>query len=660
MIQLARMIACMFFFFTPINCLAQIDICVRENQEDGNDSCLLLSQLSDYLALPSIHDENGNLIDDINVEFMPGTYFVNNPIVVDQKVTGSGAKKLTFFARKQGDVVLSGAKKLNLIPVSSSFAKKYNLLSTTLYAKLANTNIQSVTSFPENAFGVAFSPGVLLFENGVPSVMNSIPSAGYEKTIESVSTDAAAGFTYTDMVPRNFINDENMVASGYFLHNWAHELLSVKFDQENERFVFDRTLPKYGVGDGKRFKILNVLYGMKKAGRWYWDAKNSRVFINLNSPDNRDNVYISNLDYIFNLNAANNVSIDSLSLTAMRKSGLYISGSSNIAIDNVSVTYSAGSGIIASGNNIKMNGVVVGHTGSNGISLNSGDRKTLLSGGSVVSNCSVSHMGESKKTYTPAISLAGVGNVVEKCELMEGAHAAIIFSGNDHVIRNNRIHDVVLDSQDAGAIYACRDWSARGTVIEYNNIYNVGPTSSSLGAYAQNAVYLDDQTSGITVQNNIIRNVGRGILVGGGRDNFIFNNVIQNCKVSGITIDARGIPALGETTYAKNESLFALLSMFNITQPPYSTRYPALSVLSENEYGYPGGNQFSANIFAQCRYIIVRRPAELGFKEDHSIVINKSVVNIPLAQSINVESVLSDTLSSLNGIPYYSAGFLYE
>ncbi len=71
---------------------------------------------------------------------------------------------------------------------------------------------------------------------------------------------------------------------------------------------------------------------------------------------------------------------------------------------------------------------------------------------------------------------------------------------------------MLLETGDCGAIYCGRDWTLHGTVIRGNLIHDIKGTD----ARYQNAVYLDDMASGITVEGNIFLRCNWGMLVGGG------------------------------------------------------------------------------------------------------------------------------------------------
>jgi hypothetical protein len=72
---------------------------------------------------------------------------------------------------------------------------------------------------------------------------------------------------------------------------------------------------------------------------------------------------------------------------------------------------------------------------------------------------------------------------------------------------------------------------------------------------------------------------------GGGRDTFIGTNVIAKCH-AGIFTDRRGIAVINEIP-GDPWNLLEKLRMYNYTQPPWSTAYPALSAIP-NDYSNPG------------------------------------------------------------------------
>ena len=169
-------------------------------------------------------------------------------------------------------------------------------------------------------------------------------------------------------------------------------------------------------------------------------------------------------------------------------------------------------------------------------------------------------------------------------------HIAIGFTGNEQTIEYNEIHSAVFQSNDAGAIYTSppdETWSMRGHKIRYNYLHNIHGFEGKgcLG------VYLDDCFSSADISSNIFYDVATAILIGGGRDNLMTNNLFINCGRA-FSIDARGLGwAKGVGNFATKE-----LIDLNYKQPPWSVRYPELLNILEDEPLAPKGNVMARNI----------------------------------------------------------------
>jgi len=176
--------------------------------------------------------------------------------------------------------------------------------------------------------------------------------------------------------------------------------------------------------------------------------------------------------------------------------------------------------------------------------------------------------------------------------LHDAPHTAVLFWGNDHVLEFNEVYRVCTDTGDAGAFYTGRDWSQRGHVIRYNYFHDLAAgLDREQGFNDVMAVYLDDQASGTTVFGNVFSRVKCAVMVGGGRDNTVENNIFAFCGRA-ISLDARG----AGDRYSAGNTLFDRLKPVGHDRPPYSQRYPALARVLDDNPGHPKGNVISRNI----------------------------------------------------------------
>jgi hypothetical protein len=186
--------------------------------------------------------------------------------------------------------------------------------------------------------------------------------------------------------------------------------------------------------------------------------------------------------------------------------------------------------------------------------------------------------------------LFGVGNSATHNLIDNVPHVAVGFSGNEQTIAYNEIHSSVFQSNDAGAIYTSppdETWSMRGHKIRFNYLHHI----YGFEGRGCIGVYLDDCFSSADISGNIFYDVATAILIGGGRDNPMTNNMFLRCKQA-FAIDARGLGwAASVGQFARKE-----LIELNYKQPPWSVKYPELLNILEDEPLAPKGNVMARNI----------------------------------------------------------------
>jgi hypothetical protein len=133
----------------------------------------------------------------------------------------------------------------------------------------------------------------------------------------------------------------------------------------------------------------------------------------------------------------------------------------------------------------------------------------------------------------------------------------------------------------------------RGNSIRYNYLHDI----SGFEGKGCVGVYLDDAYSSADVTGNIFNKVTEAMKIGGGRDNNVLNNIFIDC-VPSLEIDARG---LGWMEYLiidwlKEAKEKGIISGIAYNKPPYSTRYPELANIINDEPKAPKGNVISRNI----------------------------------------------------------------
>ena len=173
--------------------------------------------------------------------------------------------------------------------------------------------------------------------------------------------------------------------------------------------------------------------------------------------------------------------------------------------------------------------------GSYGIGVRGGDKNTLTKANIVVNNNLIHNYQTIDRATGAGITTYGAGITISNNEIFNANHTGIHYSGIYHVIENNIIHDVCLQSDDAGAIYAGRSWTSYGNIIRNNLVYDSG-----YNKHTPKGIYLDDAMSGQKVYGNLLINIPDfGIVLGGGRDLKVYDNIIINAKRTPFFYDAR-------------------------------------------------------------------------------------------------------------------------
>ena len=426
-------------------------------------------------------------------------------------------------------------------------------------------------------------------------------------------------------------------AFGYFMWDWADSSTPVTFYTPN-RAMYPRFVSNYGARAGALYYLYNVLEELDAPGEFWLDRETGHLYV---WPfGENDAVSLSLAKKPLFSGAADGVKIEGFTLECVRSSGIELSGR-GITLKSLLVRGVADHGIVLSGTDNAVLDCEITRTGRGGVMLSGGDRATLTPGNNRVENCFIHHFSEVYQTYQSGVSLGGVGNICRHCEICFTPHIAIHYGGNDHLIEYNYIHDAVLHSSDAGAIYSGFDWCGHGVVIRYNLLERIGA-----GGFRPDGIYWDDGQSGQTAYGNIVIGVPKnGFLVGGGFENTVRHNLIIGDGESPIRYDdrnrdgflhggwakqavnthdaphwqkLRATPYLSEPWKKKFSSLSRLKTDFSNPEDPDFPINPTGSVVADNIVIHPegrlGGIAESVRTYGTVENNrVFRTPQEAGF-----------------------------------------------
>ncbi|MBO5649235.1 MAG: right-handed parallel beta-helix repeat-containing protein, partial [Clostridia bacterium] len=360
---------------------------------------------------------------------------------------------------------------------------------------------------------------------------------------------------------------------GYFMYEWADASSPITVRPKYQEFDMHRVAP-YGVKPDAKFYLYNVPEELDAEGEWYLDRKTGNLYF-WPWEGAEEASFSFRHGALLQCKGVRNMAFTGFTITC-GIDGAITAECEDTLFSDLTVTNIYDNAIVVDGKRNTVYGCHLERLGSAGIVLKGGDAATLTEGQNRAENNLIRDFAQVNQMYRPGISIGGVGNAAVHNEICNAPHSAIIYGGNCHVIEYNDIHDVCLQSSDAGAIYAGRDHTAFGTVIRYNRLVNLGS-----GEYKPQGIYWDDTLCGQTAYGNIIVNVGNwGFQVGGGRWNRVENNLIVNAGAAALEYDSRlrdGMLFGGwypKTNWDLHAAQYAQIDRFS---EPWISRFPQLA-----------------------------------------------------------------------------------
>ncbi|MBX3257345.1 MAG: right-handed parallel beta-helix repeat-containing protein [Chitinophagaceae bacterium] len=497
----------------------------------------------------------------LTINLRAGIYFLDKPVLIND----SG---ISIIAYNHEKVVLTGAKSIKLSAhdlITNS--KAYKDLPTVAVGQVYAINLrkygiidygQIISTFYANPLKPS---GLAIFdEKGKDDYelarwpepdepllrIAKIVTGDTNKPAFIFNYPAQLGKKYTSLIEKNNFGTDCWV-EGQFSVGWASDNVpvyafdpmrrSIQLDKIPNRGLYsDEDKQVQGANNVRGFYFYNSIAFLNRSGEWYLDRKTGMLYVWPVASANTIWISLAS-EPLFNIQGGKQIKLEYLNFMGSRSGLLTISQSDSITITNCSFSNAGLRGLHCQQlTNAIISNCYFNALGAGGVYLDGGNRRNLTSGNNKILNCEFTNYATRYKTYSPAVRLNGVGNIIEGCYIHDAADQAILFGGNDHVISNNRIEKVCQFYHDMGAIYAYsyNDLFAVGTVIEKNYFTNIYNKYSNAIA----AIYIDGGTCGIKISSNTFINCGsqkpgRGfgaIMIGGGAFNQMANNHFINCN----------------------------------------------------------------------------------------------------------------------------------
>ncbi len=530
-----------------------------------------------------------------------GLYELDKPFELARQDGGGNDYPVVWKAADGEKVQLSGGRYLNKIePVRD--LSVLNCFAPEVRSKIFQIDLKA------SGIGEYGSPnggGVEPFFNDKPMFVSRYPNEGFMKISEVDSAGSVKNIRGTIGIKEGwfFVKDKRVLqwkkekdawVHGYWFWDWAEQ--RHKIESIDEKTLEIKTVPPYhtyGYRKNMMFYGFNLLSEIDKPGEYYIDREKGILYFYPPEKIKKNSFLLTVIPNIVLMQNVSNLIFSGFDLEASTGIALKASSCDGVLIAGCQFRNIGGEGVSLSGKNSTVFGCHFYQIGRGAVICSGGNRTTLAPGLNCVLNNDIHDYGRIQRIFACGVSTSGVGNRIAHNRISDAPHMGIYFGGNDYLFEYNEIYNVCYESNDAGAVYAGRNWTMRGNVIRYNYLHDLCGFEKK-GCVG---IYLDDMFSSADIYGNLFVNVTRAAFIGGGRDCSIINNIFVDCHPS-IHVDTR---ALGwahkqaDDWIAEAEKKGTLAGI-NYNKPPYSVKYPKLvNILNENPAA-PVGNLIEKNI----------------------------------------------------------------
>lgn len=535
------------------------------------------------------------------VVIQSGVYRLNSVLAFGPEDSGTREHPVTWKAAEGAKVVISGAVDVaEFGSVSPAAISKLDPVARE-HVLIANLKSLGVTDF-----GSPEGRGLSLVFRDTQMTLARWPNEGFtpmKQVVGETPIDVRGtkGFkegrwVYDGDRPSRWIDEQDPWVHGYWFWDWSDQRHSIaSIDPDAKQIEVEAPYHGYGYRDGQWYYAYNLLSEIDQPGEWYLDRADGILYFWPPAPPQPGDTFVTTQDQLISVSNASYLEFRGFRLEGARRNAVTVQGGDSVIFDHCTVAHIGDDAVTMSeGTNHRVQNSTFYQLGGGAISMRGGDRPTLTSAGHAAINNHIHHYGMWYRMYKKAISLDGVGLRAANNHIHDAPHMAIGFSGNDHIIEYNGIHDVCLESNDAGAIYAGRDWTMRGTKIRFNYLHDIRGFRNE-GAVG---VYLDDMFCGTEITDNVFYRVTRAAFIGGGRDVTIANNLFVDCDPA-LHIDGR---ALNWASYHVDTTMTDRLKNMPYTSELWKSRYPELVNILSDEPAAPKGNIIERNIAVGGRW----------------------------------------------------------
>ncbi|MBR5270611.1 MAG: right-handed parallel beta-helix repeat-containing protein, partial [Clostridia bacterium] len=514
-----------------------------------------------------------------NVIIGEGTYAITSALTFTADDSGTAEAPVTYKAAEGAKVVVSGATQIpmdKISPLTEADSAIINRLPASVAKKVVKVDLSDIsddiTGYASKWSATKRLKPMGVYLNDDYQDISRWPNTGYtniksaDKKGPNNSDETASSTDYASITisgldynkTSSWQEKENVFIDGYIGVQWYVESAKMGTITQSgtDAKIRIEHPTTYGVVQGGRVVLKNILEEIDSPGEWYVDGK-TMYYYPPHTLTSDDTLEITTLQStMVTVAGATNIAIEGITFeknsNVKGSAAVAISSGDNITIKDCAMKDIGGWGITHSNaKNVTIDGCVMNNLGMGGISTSSGDTTNLTSYNTVIKNCHISDVArEYQANSVAAVTISGCGTTVKNNTFHNMKNSAIRYSGTKHLFKENEIFNAVNDTTDAGAIYSGRSYVNYGTKILNNYLYHIGGRSELQSGNPVAGIYWDDNQSGETAIGNIIvtnstASGTMGIHIGGGADVVVTDNILANVSDAEPTNDSNEAKRVG-------------------------------------------------------------------------------------------------------------------
>ena len=592
----------------------------------------LLSVPAKIAALSATERQNG-----VTVSIAPGTYHLDEPLkMAGETASGAEGSPIVFCSADRKNP----ANLVRSVPVPTEALVRVSdksvlrRLPAAARKGICRIDLEKLgIDLPKPAVQERYAPYDMpeLYSGGRPLKLATFPrtgwstmagivdkgtsygDAGLEAAIKSgkVKREEVHGgtFSFSEDAPAKWVVTPGLAVQAYWSFDWRDTIIPVKSIDGAKKTITMAFPHMYGIAQRnpspRRWRALNVLEEICEPGDYVVDPESRSIYF-LPPQEGGKLAVCGKPGPAVLVVKAHDVAFRGLCFGETRGDGVEVRAGRRIVVERCMFRNQRCQAVNMwlDTRDSRVETCKIADTGTGGVTVSGGDRKTLDPGRNLVQNCRITRFSRQRPCYSSAITLSGVGNAARHNELTDAPHMAVGINGNNHVFEYNIVSNVCNAADDSAGVYKGRNPSCRGNLIRWNRFIDVG---APLG-HGTAAIYFDDGDCGDMVYGcEFVRcghpgRVGFGaVFCNGGYSNRVENCIFRDCE------RALGYGVWKENTWQEYMNGLwqrLLLQDVDITKPPYITEYPGLKGFMDIQPREIRKNVSENNVIIGCKSVL--------------------------------------------------------